>query len=155
MAGEALSAYEGRFKKFEAKVQWNKVEDFKSKGAGFFTNPRDWIMGVYADKWLIDFLGTADAFEAVLCHELGHHFYGGGGEQEADYYMHSCLNVLWDDEYSDLRLVNAYERIKELRTEMWLSIGFTNFKIQKINQCRDYIIKLSIEEKGYKKCLEH
>ena len=46
--------------------------------------------------------------EAILCHELGHHLYGGGQEELADYFvMEQCLPVLWRGQLHSYRYDNT------------------------------------------------
>lgn len=156
MSVHALTAYEGRFKKFYVKYDWEKQFSLKSIGGGFFTNPVKWELGVYIEGWLVRSNFDEDGVEAVLCHELGHHFFGGGGEQEADHYvMDFCLRELWGDAFSFARAIKVILQIHEFRTWVYRQYQFPEIRIQRLIECRTDSFFQGLLQEEYKFCDEH
>lgn len=85
---------------FLATGDWKKEYSDASAGGSFYYPQLNGIrhLGVHVAGWLVRFEKfKRNEIEAVLCHELGHHFVGGGDERAADYFVtKTCLPLLWD-----------------------------------------------------------
>ncbi len=91
----------GERKVFRATGDWHK-EYSESSAGGSYYHPE--ISGVeWADSWGVHIVGwlarlpgfDTDTITFILCHELGHHVFGGEAEVAADHFAAKCLRWTW------------------------------------------------------------
>lgn len=159
-------------KHFLATGDWPKEYSKTSSGGSFYhpeisgvSTPDSW--GVHITGWLAREPGfQTDAMEFTLCHELGHHIYGGSGEEESDNFAPSCLSWSWTDKNNHewyqihknsiktehreqcqeaqsnelmafcLRTLNAFEPVEIFRGKVWQQMGISNSDVKRYLQER-------------------
>jgi len=101
----------GQNKVFLATGDWKKEFAPTSPGGSFYHPDIPGVeyqnrWGVHITGWLARWPGfDTDMIGFVLCHELGHHVFGGENEVEADHFAPTCLRWLWsaDDNHEWLQ----------------------------------------------------
>lgn len=159
-------------KVYLATGDWTKPYSETSSGGSFYhpTIPgvdyeNTW--GVHIVGWLAKWPGFGtDTMEFTLCHELGHHLFGGASEIEADNFAPSCLGWVWPDADNIvwfnrnkgnnsqdsqglcdasaneserafcLRVLNTLPVLENFREWFWRKLGIQESKIKPGSLCR-------------------
>lgn len=152
MSSFALEAYEGRFKKFHINLDWNRKYSPTSPGASPFSNPISWTIGISLAGWLVKDHLNKNTLIFVLCHELGHHFYGLGDEEKADYF---AGGECWKEYQIRLSVKEMKLVIKGINDFRFWYLTQHNYPLHfktKMLVCREQIIWDAYNDAPFKSC---
>lgn len=126
-------------KKLIVTSDWDKEWDERSSGGSFYFPNFQW--GLHITGWLARHEAIdSDSLYFVLCHELGHHVYGGAKERQADYFAAKvCLPMLWKKGRKK-RILASFERVQLFRKWIWEKASFSEERISWISSCRRSVV---------------